>query len=120
MKNLISMAYKTNGRENSIFHNFFMKVQNNPYTFLNLKHLYLFGVHSLACVVKMQRNLMGNDLLLIVRCLLCACLLLLQHEESSIVHIRLLSFYLKQSKLVRYYHKNEFFERNFSCCVNRI
>ena len=31
---------KTNVRENSNFHNFFMEVQNNPYTFLNLRLLY--------------------------------------------------------------------------------
>ena len=79
---LSRMSFWTNGQDNSNFHNFSLEGQNIPYTFLNLKHLYLSGVHSLACVVKMQRNLMGNDLLLIVRCLLC--LLLLLHEESSI------------------------------------
>jgi hypothetical protein len=26
----------------SNFHNFFLEAQNNPYTFLNLRHLYLF------------------------------------------------------------------------------
>ena len=37
-----SRSFKPNGRENpNKIHNFFLEVQNNPYTFLNLWHLYL-------------------------------------------------------------------------------
>ena len=34
------MPFKKNERENSNFHNFFLEAQNNPYMFLNLRHLY--------------------------------------------------------------------------------
>ena len=36
---LSSMSFETNRHEHSNFHNFFWEVQNNPYTFLNLRHL---------------------------------------------------------------------------------
>jgi hypothetical protein len=45
------MSLKTNWRENLNLGNFFMEVQNNPYRFLNLRHLYevttcLFGLKT--------------------------------------------------------------------------
>ena len=34
------VIFKTNGRDNSNFNNFFVEVRTNPYTFLNLRRLY--------------------------------------------------------------------------------
>ena len=37
------MSFWTNGRDNSKCLNFSLEMQNNPYTFLNLRHLYFYS-----------------------------------------------------------------------------
>ena len=45
----------------SIFHNFFLEVQNNPHTFLNLRHLYVRRKSVVVKIYSGQKNRLSFD-----------------------------------------------------------
>ena len=59
------MSFKTNGQENLNFQDFLLEAQNNPYSFLNLRHHYIVIFQMSYSISANYYNYYGRSLLLL-------------------------------------------------------